>query len=133
MPSVVHKDMEKAFQNDLSDVPESLRPRIEQYVVGLQPRLMSTFEATKMEGVEQPVAQRASEIERSQEGTSLPEALQPGGSTAGLDFTFNLDDEPLWGMFQDDSAFINDFDPLVDPEFFQLEPDFLVQEKEKSS
>ncbi|KAK0620496.1 hypothetical protein B0T14DRAFT_481438 [Immersiella caudata] len=44
MPALVRRELESMFQNELRTVEESLRPQIEQMVIGLQPRLLRMFQ-----------------------------------------------------------------------------------------
>ena len=136
----MHQDVEIAF----SDVPEDQRARIEQFVVGLQPRLVNTYEATKMDRGGQLEPQEAPENQDDPEaegpsGQPLPEALQPFEPNVDLGSWSNaagyagLDDDPSWTLFQDESTFIDYFDPLVDPTFLQPEVEFPDSGKENPS
>ncbi|KAK4184245.1 hypothetical protein QBC35DRAFT_392137 [Podospora australis] len=48
MPTLVRRELEALFQNELADVEERLKPKVEQIVLGLQPRLMSLYKQSQM-------------------------------------------------------------------------------------
>lgn len=91
MPSLVRRELEAMFQTEFHDIGERLRPRVEQIVLELRPRLMRFYQEST--GASERGSQQGQTELRQEElsqgaSLSLEEAVEnqePGADQAGND------------------------------------------------
>ncbi|KAK5660526.1 hypothetical protein OQA88_13075 [Cercophora sp. LCS_1] len=127
VPGHVHREVATAFQNEFRDVPQSLRPRIEQFVVSLGKRVFNKFE-------EFVTAKEVSQLELHgvSEGRSKPQHSHMSAVMEPVDFVdFSLPNvdgsaiEQDWGF--NESTLDLGFEKLLDSGLFQIEPEIAAQ------
>lgn len=96
MPAIVRRELEVMFQTELQAVEESLRPQIEQMVIGLQPRLLRMFQQSIS------AEEREPDLLPDQEDAPNDELL-PGdqGLAGGLEAS-NLEEDPSFPLAYDE-------------------------------
>jgi len=95
MPALVRRELEAMFQNELQAVEESLRPQIEQMVIGLQPRLLRMFQQSILANEREP------DILPDQEDAPNDELPGDQGPDGGLEAS-NLEDDPSFPLGYDE-------------------------------
>ncbi|KXX73045.1 hypothetical protein MMYC01_210087 [Madurella mycetomatis] len=131
MPGLVRREVGMVFQNELRDVEESLRPRIEQMIVGLQPRLLRMFqESANVEKREpEPEGQEAHQGDDALPDESVQDSFQESGFDANPLLQYDLlpDMGETWASasaffppgsadeFQTGLAYNINFEKLVNP------------------
>ncbi|GAB1318649.1 metalloendopeptidase [Madurella fahalii] len=110
MPGLVRRELEMMFQNELREVEESLRPRIEQMIVGLQPRLLRMFQesANVEHGQTEPERHEAHQGDDAlQEGSLLDSVREPdfdADPSLSYDCLADVEETWGWGCLPSDSA-----------------------------
>lgn len=87
MPTLVRRELEALFKTEVGDVEERLRPKIEQIVLDLQPRLMSLYKQSQIPLSEYGPAQQQPDYGVAPMNMSTPTStpgLSTGSCAAGL-------------------------------------------------
>lgn len=133
MPSLVRRELDLMFQSEFHDVEQRIRPRIEQVILGLQPRLLRLYQESLSTG------ERASDQERQElhrdanlHRQDLSGVLEdPTADVSPRDQYSFLDDvDRDWPLGQSTPETTGDFDlqscnidfeKLLDPILFNIE------------